>query len=87
MELKDQRNLKNMFRHGVGVIADDDDYYARIFNEGIRLVCEIERTPNSVAIAKLLYAFEKYCEWNQQLFKETRLSLVKCVIKYGELLD
>lgn len=82
MDPKSQRNLKNMFRTGVGLIADDSDYYAKIFNVGLRVLNEIDRNPTHVAYSELLHAFEKYCEWNknEQIAKNTRMSIIRCIV-------
>lgn len=85
MERRSLRNLKNIFRTGVGIIDNDEDYYAKIFNEGIRLLDEIERHPNSLALAELLRAFEKYNEWIhiEHYMKELRLAIVECIVDHN----
>lgn len=78
MDQRNQRNLKNLFQSAVFFINDDDDYYAKLFNIGIRLLGELGRLESHVAYAELLYVFEKYVEWttNREHMDRLRRAIV-----------
>ena len=68
-------DLLDLFRNGVKCIADDTDYYAISFNEGIRLCHEIKRSDTSIATAELLLMFERYKQWSAARFYDLSTQL------------
>ena len=59
-----EEELLILFRKGVQTIADDEDYYSRAFNEGIRLCYEEKRTKHPIVTAELILAAERFKEWS-----------------------
>lgn len=76
--------LLTMFKRGVADIGDDSDYYAKAFNEGIRLWHEIKRTSSPIVIAELILAFERYKQWENANNKLMSLRLAE---KYESEID
>lgn len=65
--------LLSLFRREVTDIGDDSHYYAKVFNEGIRLCYEDKQTYSPLVTAELMVAFEKYKQWKYRGQNDTSL--------------